>query len=587
MAPACEQAIAFFLSLKELPQPLRIPPTLEKRTNLTLKFAQILRRTEKLETLDQRHKLHKKVMGLFSRAAKAGKAQNQKATPEQSERENQQMLSSLTGSEGGEPLSGATNVLYQVSWEGQSQQQPILQQGYRLSPASASLPQHYQQQPLTVNSAKIQTRGSSASIPLNPPMQELSVAELSPFPAQIWSFTLLLSCGLMMWISYLILPRGCRKQYCSAYRKRYPRTVDGDMPAAGYYLPANRSIVTAASADGSKPMRRAMTNGSTGSGGAAGMVRHTPIHSRNPPILQTTSSISSMGVISEMDSENPLPATPVRQAYGKYGGSGGAVQNPPSPDHPALPRIPSDKILTETMHRLENRGIRLVAHGVHCDPKRVWVQLDLNEENDGVGGGSPSVTWQTEFPRRVPNQSGQVSIVLMRGSLHRIALTNVLYIDVGKKTNALLKLDPSKIPDSTCFSLLTQNGSLDLQANSKLERDALVSCFSIILDKIHGNLDWRALYEASPDPSLANSSSIGGFGTPLGLPRSNWRGSTPASANFITPNHPIHAGTRRTQSSELTRTGGSGGTGMEGRRTPNYSSQNKNYPNPSDMLVEV
>ena len=155
-------------------------------------------------------------------------------------------------------------------------------------------------------------------------------------------------------------------------------------------------------------------------------------------------------------------------------------------------KIPPNRIIAETMGRLQGRGIRLVAHGVQCDPKRVWIKL----EDD-----TASVTWQTEFPRRVPNQSGQVSIVLMRGSLHRIALCNVLYIDVGKKTTALQRLDGKRVPDATCFSLLTQNGSLDLQANSKLERDALVSCFSMILDDVHDE-DWRALYEKSPEPSL-------------------------------------------------------------------------------------
>ena len=180
------------------------------------------------------------------------------------------------------------------------------------------------------------------------------------------------------------------------------------------------------------------------------------------------------------------------------------------------------------MARLQGRGIRLIAHGVHCDPKRVWIRLEDTAEqqqnNDTSGGGSSSnnapayVTWQTEFPRRVPNQSGQVSIVLMRGSLHRIALPQVLYVDVGKKTHALQVLPESRVQDTTCLSLLTQNGSLDLQANSKLERDALVSCFSMILDDVHGDEDWRALYEASPDPSLANSStavngsSVGGGG---------------------------------------------------------------------------
>ena len=63
---------------------------------------------------------------------------------------------------------------------------------------------------------------------------------------------------------------------------------------------------------------------------------------------------------------------------------------------------------------------------------------NLNDDNPMATPGEtpeePCVTWQTEFPRRVPNQSGQVSIVLMRGSLHKIVLKNILYIDVGKKT---------------------------------------------------------------------------------------------------------------------------------------------------------
>jgi hypothetical protein len=182
------------------------------------------------------------------------------------------------------------------------------------------------------------------------------------------------------------------------------------------------------------------------------------------------------------------------------------ISNPPSPEHPALKKIPPNRIIAETMGRLQGRGIRLVAHGVHCDPKRVWIKLDED---------TTSVVWQTEVPRRVPNQSGQVSIVMMRGSSHRIGLANVLYIDVGKRTNALQRVElVGQVAEQTCFSLLTQNGSLDLQANSKLERDALVSCFSMILDDVHAE-DWRALYEeASPETSLANSTvNHNGLGT--------------------------------------------------------------------------
>ena len=163
-----------------------------------------------------------------------------------------------------------------------------------------------------------------------------------------------------------------------------------------------------------------------------------------------------------------------------------SLKAPPSPKHPSISRVPSSSVILETMTRLKDRGIRLIAHGVQCEPKRVWIRLDPDTMN---------LSWQTEFPRRVPVVNGQQSIVLMRGSIHNIALPNVLYIDVGKRTNALQRGDSTAIPDTVCFSLLTQNGSLDLQANSMLERDTLVSCFSVILDQVHQDQDWRALYE--------------------------------------------------------------------------------------------
>jgi hypothetical protein len=80
--------------------------------------------------------------------------------------------------------------------------------------------------------------------------------------------------------------------------------------------------------------------------------------------------------------------------------------------------------------------------------------------------------------------------------MHRIPAGNILFIDVGKKTTALTQTATTVSPQ-TCFSLLTQAGSLDLQANSKLERDAIVSALSYILDIVHQNPDWRRLYEES------------------------------------------------------------------------------------------
>jgi len=307
------------------------------------------------------------------------------------------------------------------------------------------------------------------------PEQQLFLNDLNPFPKSVFSYNCFLASVLCMWILYLLLPRGFRKQYCRANRKRYSRRIDEQMPAAGYWMP-----VRSMQAQGQSSVKQ----------------QRRQVHTI--PVTINTNNLSST-----------RRSPPSQDRYNRSH----------SPQHPALKRIPPNKIISSTMERLKNRGIRLVAHGVHCQPKRVWISLreDTYETGGGDGDGSgiagngrgePCVTWQTEFPRRVPDQTGQVSIVMMRGSLHTILLKNILYIDVGKKTHALQL--SNDLPDSTCLSLLTQNGSLDLEANSKLERDSLVSCFSMILDDIHEE-DWRALYEATPEPSLVSSAASNSF----------------------------------------------------------------------------
>ncbi|KAL3939138.1 MAG: hypothetical protein SGBAC_006083 [Bacillariaceae sp.] len=337
-------------------------------------------------------------------------------------------------------LEQSQGGLYQVQWDPPQQQR--LSQPTDESPSVYFLPspEHPMQRP---QQQQNYVRQSTPRMGMD--YEEAAAAEANPGDA-VFGYTMFLATCLATFLLYLLLPKGFRKQYFQARRKRYARSDDRDMPAAGYWLPVKRQ-------------QQQQPEGGSSGGSASPPRNHPGAH----------------------------PTTPDRTPRKN-------LEVPPSPDHPALHTIPPNKIIAETMARLQNRGIRLVAHGVHCNPKRVWIKLDDE---------STSVTWQTEFPRRVPNQSGQVSIVLMRGSLHRIALCNVLYIDVGKKTNALQKL-PESVPAPCCFSLLTQNGSLDLQANSKLERDALVSCFSMILDDVHSE-DWRAIYEATPEPSLVNS----------------------------------------------------------------------------------
>ena len=176
---------------------------------------------------------------------------------------------------------------------------------------------------------------------------------------------------------------------------------------------------------------------------------------------------------------------------------------PGSPKHPAIKNTPPQSINEETMKFLEGRGIRLMAHGIQCEPRKVWLSMD-----------EQSVIWQSEFQKELPDHTGRVSSVPVRGSMHRIDWDSIEFIDVGRRTDAL-KQAQDTVLDHLCFSLLTPNGSLDLQASSQLERDTLVSCIGMRLDEYKGNMgdedeDWRAMY-ASPESSDAGvSSSAGG-----------------------------------------------------------------------------
>lgn len=364
------------------------------------------------------------------------------------------------------------------------------------------------------------------------------------------SYTTFLGISLVLFVCYLILPKGFRFQYCRAQRRRYARskgtskelqqwidatTAAKNNPKSLSEVMQQRRFLVEEVLDDTRdegikarkhsPLRRQasplppstmkrLSMSSSPASGRRSVAFDSPTGFRSANTTSTnfgsrgydSSSYSggrddkyansgkvSLGSIVTKESSG----TTYTPKSWSFSAREAPLEAPPSPKHPAIAGTPQADIVQETMLRLKGRGIRLVAHGVQCEPKRVWIRLDED---------TTSVTWQTEFPRRVPTNTGEVSIVLMRGSLHKIALPNVLFIDAGKKTTALKKRANKNVADHLCFSLLTQNGSLDLQANSLLERDSLVACFSLVLDTIHTQ-DWRKLYEESPPPSQVTSSS--------------------------------------------------------------------------------
>ena len=142
-------------------------------------------------------------------------------------------------------------------------------------------------------------------------------------------------------------------------------------------------------------------------------------------------------------------------------------------------------VISAAMQQLRDPGVLIVAHGSRGKPKTVRLQLTES-----------AITWRTETRRKGSNEPRM-------GKVHQVPLSHIMYVDVGKQTTALRRVENAAVSEHLCFSLLTKEGSLDLEANSQRERDALVSCFSLVLDEVHAQ-NWREIYRG-PSSDMPSS----------------------------------------------------------------------------------
>ena len=228
---------------------------------------------------------------------------------------------------------------------------------------------------------------------------------------------------------------------------------------------------------------------------------HQEFHKNSSPLqpksLYSNDSAENIHTSNSNNNVNSIFAEPVQQASSRH------------PDQ-SVPAV-SEVVVSATMQELRDPGLRLIAHGTKSKPRGIWLQLHPT-----------TLIWQTENPsskkkdKEITSTSFSPQKVI-RGKEHTVALVDILYVDVGKHTDALRKIENASLLENVCFSLLTKRGSLDLQAYSVVQRDALVSCFSLVLDEIHAK-DWRKIYRA---PSSEYPSSID---APSGLGDHNMRG---------------------------------------------------------------
>lgn len=151
--------------------------------------------------------------------------------------------------------------------------------------------------------------------------------------------------------------------------------------------------------------------------------------------------------------------------------------------------MPNDEVvISAAMQQLREPGVLIVAHGSRGKPKTVRLQLT-----------ETAITWRTETRKKHASRDAMPKL----GKLHSVPLSHIMYVDVGKQTTALRRVENAAVSEALCFSLLTKEGSLDLEANSPRERDALVSCFSMVLDEVHAQ-NWRDIYRG-PSSDMPSS----------------------------------------------------------------------------------
>jgi hypothetical protein len=250
-------------------------------------------------------------------------------------------------------------------------------------------------------------------------------------------FSISLFICLILFVLYLLLPKGVRKQYFRAYPKRHTWSAR------------------------SRPTSLLNTNNNNNNNGQS---------------LDTPSTQHSQ---SQQQQQSHYEKQMMMAGSAAATGGGGLLSGIPL-HHPQQHNHHPEVIVSAAMQQLRTPGVLIVAHGSRGKPKTVRLQLT-----------DTAITWRTESRKK------------KFGKLHAVPLQAVMYVDVGKQTTALRRVENAAVQEALCFSLLTKEGSLDLEASSVQERDALVSCFSLVLDEVHAQ-NWRDIYRG-PSSDMPSS----------------------------------------------------------------------------------
>lgn len=117
---------------------------------------------------------------------------------------------------------------------------------------------------------------------------------------------------------------------------------------------------------------------------------------------------------------------------------------------------PQDEALRKTFHSVLKEGMTMVLHTSEKNPKQIHLTLVGTE-----------LRWK--------------AAKVFARNMYKIDLRDIKYVEWGKQTNTFQKQVSSAASDDQCFSLVTERVTVDLEASSKVERDALVQGFSLVV----------------------------------------------------------------------------------------------------------
>lgn len=334
-------------------------------------------------------------------------------------------------------------------------------------------------------------------------IQNKSTITVGPFGLDPLHYTEFVISCVALWVLYLLIPRGYRVTFCGSYPKRYKwssRTIRRRLRRVGGSsgLPRYNSQIrnnghysgssVVSNADSASTMSMNTNHrelSAQGIGTPSNKLSSVAnIHSNSLMFNRNHSHLPES--VPEDEEIVDFVTPPVRSNIHRNGNNfASPVQsiNQNSPWSTGARNEFNDEIaISTTMQQLRDTGKQIIAHGSKGKPKSVRLVLTEN-----------AIEWRTESNKK----KGKV------GKNHRVPLIHIMYVDVGKQTTALRRVENAAIPEHLCLSLLTKEGSLDLQASSALERDALVSCFSMVLDEVHAQ-NWRDVYRA-PSSDMPSS----------------------------------------------------------------------------------